>query len=155
MSHQSDCSIFFDYSACLSLSVSSFSVYVWRARVHRKVIITVRNEVAKVMFLHLSVILSTGGVCLSACWDTTPSRDQAHPSGTGTPQSNPQEQAPPKTRQIPPDQAHPPRTRHPPGRRRLLLRTVRILLECILVFKLVAKQTVISLKQVIQRLQEG
>ena len=36
---------------------------------------TGRNEVvAKVMFLLVSVILSTGegGVCLSACWDTTP-----------------------------------------------------------------------------------
>ena len=27
---------------------------------------------AKVMFLQASVILSTRGVCLSACWDTTP-----------------------------------------------------------------------------------
>ena len=53
-------------------------------------LITVRNEVAKVMFLHLSVCPQGGGVCLSACWDTT------SPS------------------------------------RRLLLRTVRILLECIL-----------------------
>ena len=42
-------------------------------------VITVRNEVAKVMFLHLSVSHSVhGGVCLSACWDTTP-RDQAPP----------------------------------------------------------------------------
>ena len=31
------------------------------------------NEVwGKVIFLHLSVILFTVGVCLSACWDTTP-----------------------------------------------------------------------------------
>ena len=36
--------------------------------------ITGRNEVvAKVIFLQASVILFTGGgVCLSACWDTTP-----------------------------------------------------------------------------------
>ena len=60
-------------------------------------IVTVRNKVAKAMFLHLSVIMFTGGVCLSACWDSIP------------------------------------RTRYPPGSRRLLLRTVRILLECILV----------------------
>ena len=33
------------------------------------------------MFLHLSVILFTGGVCLSACWDTTSPRE-AHPPGT-------------------------------------------------------------------------
>ena len=50
------------------------------------IIFTVRNEVAKVMFLHLSVILFTpgvGGVCLSACWDTTPlgstPPQEAHP----------------------------------------------------------------------------
>ena len=29
----------------------------------------------KVMFLHMSVILFTGGVCLSACWDTPPGPD--------------------------------------------------------------------------------
>ena len=61
------------------------------------------------------------GVCLSACWDT-PYPWSRHPP--------PQEQAPPRSRQ-------PPRSRHPPGAdtpsRRLLLRTVRILLECILV----------------------
>ena len=37
----------------------------------------------KVMFLHVSVILFTGGVCLSACWDTTP------------PEQTPPGQAPP------------------------------------------------------------
>ena len=72
--------------------------------------ITVRNEVAKVMFLYVSVILSTGGSVLSACWDTTPS----------------QEQTPPEAEPPPPRRSSP-----PPGR--LLLRTVRILLECILV----------------------
>ena len=41
-------------------------------RIWGKVIYTGRNEVvAKVIFLHLSVILFTGGVCLSACWDAT------------------------------------------------------------------------------------
>ena len=40
-------------------------------------VITVRNEVAKVMFLHLYVC-PQGGVCLSVCWDTTP-------LGAGTP----------------------------------------------------------------------
>ena len=72
--------------------------------------ITVRNEVAKVMFLHLSVILFTGGgVCLSACSDTT------HPRSRHSPQSR---------HPLPPS---------PPGRRPLF-RTVRILLECILVY---------------------
>ena len=46
---------------------------------------TIRNEVAKVVFLHLSVILFTGGVCLSACWDTPreappPQEAPPHPS---------------------------------------------------------------------------
>ena len=50
------------------------------------------------------VCLSTGGVCLSACRNTNP-----------------------------PEQTHNPREQTPTGSRRLLLRAVRILLECILV----------------------
>ena len=39
-----------------------------------------KDEVAKIMFLHMSVILSTGeGVCLSACWDTPPAPPRADP----------------------------------------------------------------------------
>ena len=75
-------------------------------------IFTVRNEVAKVMFLH-ACVHTGGGVCLSACWDTTP------------PGADPE--------QTPPEQT-PPRADTPPERRPLL-RTVRILLECILVIK--------------------
>ena len=91
------------------------------------VIFTVGNEVAKVMFLHLSVIMFTrGGVCLSACWDTIP---RAAPPDQRPPASRP----PPRA-----DTPQPgtPQTRHPSPRglgRRLLFRTVRILLECILV----------------------
>ena len=58
-------------------------------------IFTVRNEVAKATFVHLSVILFTGGrrgVCLSACWDTTP-QDQA-----------------PRSRRPPPGADHPRKT---------------------------------------------
>ena len=63
-------------------------------------VITGRNEVvAKVMFLHLSVILFTGGVCLSACWDTT-SRIR-YPPGAATPP--PPKQTPPRSR--PPTEA--------------------------------------------------
>ena len=51
---------------------------------------------AKVMFLQASVILSTGGVCLSACWDTTPP-DRTKPSWA---------------RPLP--RADTPSTRHPP-----------------------------------------
>ena len=68
--------------------------------------ITVRNEVcevAKVMFLHLSVILFTGGlgVCISACWDTAWSR---HPGADTSQKQPPLEQTPPQSR-YPPEQA--------------------------------------------------
>ena len=59
------------------------------------------------MFLQASVILSTGGgggVCLSACWDTTPPRTR-HPRTR-----HPLSRHPPGTR-------HPPRTRHTPRTR--------------------------------------
>ena len=74
-----------------------------------------------VMFLHVSVILFTGGVCPIACWDTPPpDQRQAspstrgrhpqtrHPLGPGIPQD--QRQAPPRDhRQATPwDQAPPP-----------------------------------------------
>ena len=69
-----------------------------KLKLHIFMLITVRNEVAKVMFLQVSVCPhGGGGVCLSACWDTTS------------------------------------QSRHPPHEIRSLLRTVRILLECILV----------------------
>ena len=68
--------------------------------------------------LRVSRILSGGGgVCLSACWDTTPQAD--------TPTLG---RHPPTPGQTPPGQTTPPP-------RRLLLRTVRILMECILVEK--------------------
>ena len=101
-------------------------------------LVTGRNEVvAKVMFLHVSVILLTGG---------SPGRE--NPPGPGRPpprpgRPSPPDQAdPPRTRQAPPqDQADPPprppdqadtppRTRH---QHTVNERPVRILLECILV----------------------
>ena len=95
-------------------------------------IVTGRNEVvAKVIFLHLFVILFTeGGFGLNACWDTTP------PPGADTPL----EQTPPGA-DTPgadtPSGADTPRSRHPPLGSRLqhtvYERPVRILLECILV----------------------
>ena len=115
--------------------------------------ITGRNEVvAKVIFLHLSLIHSVhgGGVCLSACWDTTPRTRQTPPQTRPMPPDQadpPQEQTPPgpgrppQTRQTPPlDHADPPtphtRQTPPPGSRlqhTVYERPVRILLECILV----------------------
>ena len=84
------------------LPVSACHSWCW-------LIITVRNEVAKVMFLHVSVILSTGGGSVSVHAGIPPPPNQG-PSPEQTP---PWEQTPPP--------------------RRLLLRTIHILLECILV----------------------
>ena len=113
-------------------------------------IFTGRNEVvAKVMFLHVSVILLTGGGLQAG----RPPQNRQTPSGPGR-------ETPPRNRQTPPDQAGrpppdqagrtpppdqagrpPPRTRQttpsPPGSRlqhTVNERLVRILLECILVF---------------------
>ena len=80
--------------------------------------VTSRNEVvAKVIFLHLSVIHSVHrgeGVCLSACWDTNPpGADTPLPPGADTPlEQTPPDQTSPPDQQTPPDQT-PPRTRHP------------------------------------------
>ena len=83
---------------------------------------------AKVMFLQVSVILSTrGGVCLSGCWDARP----PPPPWAGTP--------PPG--RYTPQAGTPPREGTPPGQAHRLQdmvyeRPVRILLECILVLNL-------------------
>ena len=97
------------------------------------------------MFLHLSVILSTrgGGVCPSACWDTPPWAGTPlgrpppgrHPLVRHPPGQTPPGRTPPwadTPQQTPPRQT--PHGQTPPPSRRLLLRTVGILLECILVF---------------------
>ena len=86
-------------------------------------IITSRNEVvAKVIFLHLFVILFTGGFCLSACWDTAPPRSRTPPPGADTPTppgaATPQEQSSPRTRPPGADtpwEETPPRDQTPPG----------------------------------------
>ena len=67
-------------------------------------VFTVLNEVAKVMFLHVSVILSTGGVCPIAYWDTPPWTRGRHPS--------PKSKYPRDQRQAPPPEQTPPRTVH-------------------------------------------
>ena len=83
------------------------------------IFITGRNEVvAKVIFLHLFVILFTGGVCLSACWDTTP-QDQTPPDQADTPSDQadtPPDQADtPQTRQTPPWTRQTPPGKHTPA----------------------------------------
>ena len=126
-------------------------------------VFTGRNEVvAKVMFLHVSVILSTGGVSRQG----EPPRDREPPRTKGEPpwtrENPPGPGRPPPTRENPPGtkgepppqtrenprtrqtplqtREHPPRPgrppTHPPGSRlqnTVYERPVRILLECILV----------------------
>ena len=98
--------------------------------------ITGRNEVvAKVMFLHVSVILSTGGGLQGeAPWTGRPP-DQADPPWAGKPPPGPGR--PPQTGQTPRAGRTPPGPcRPPPGSRlqnTVYERPVRLLLECILV----------------------
>ena len=54
-----------------------------------------------------------GGVCLSACWDTTPPWEQTPPPPRSDP---PRSRHPPPPEQTP-SRADTPRTRHPPGTR--------------------------------------
>ena len=105
--------------------------------------------VAKVMFLHVSVILLTGG---GVSGQGEPPRTRQTPPGPGRPPgtrqtppgpgrptpSPPGTRQTPRTRQTPPDQADPPRPGRPPSPGSRLQNTVyeqpvRILLECILV----------------------
>ena len=84
----------------------------------------------KVMVSQECVILFTGGVCLSACWDTTPPGSRQTPRadparadtrpGADTPWSRcPPEQTSPQSRHPSPRSRHPPgadpQSRHPPG----------------------------------------
>ena len=81
-----------------------------------------------------------GGVCISACWDTTPQEqtppwEQTRPPRSRHPPPGPD---PPRPGTTPPSGPDPPRSGHPPpaSRRQHTVneRPVRILLECILVF---------------------
>ena len=98
-----------------------FWYYKWRAessvfsykfpKEEWQIIITDRNEVvAKVMFLHVSVILSTGGGVL---WAPPPPGPGRPPPGPGRPPPRPGRH--PRTRQTLPDQADtPPGPGRPP-----------------------------------------
>ena len=107
-------------------------------------LVTVRNKVAKVMFLHVCVCPQRGvpgqvppkdqvhpppgtrytplGPGTPPPWDQvhlpgpgTPPQDQVHPPGLGTPPSRPG--TPPETRYTPQDQVHPPGTKYTPRTR--------------------------------------
>ena len=90
-----------------------------------------RNElVAKVIFLHLSVILFTGGglpQCMLGC---PPCQGDPPEGGTPLPRRPPCQGDPPPRR--PPCQGDPPGRR--PPRHTVNERSVHILLECILVY---------------------
>ena len=74
------------------------------------ILVTSRNEVvAKVMFLHVSVILFTGGVS----WQGDPPGQGEPPPGQGEPPQTGRNPSP-QTRQTPPNQADPPQTRETP-----------------------------------------
>ena len=92
-------------------------LFVWFCKVVIA-LITGRNEVvAKVIFLHLFVILFTGGVCLSACWDTPRSRHLPRPDPPGADPPSPEQTPPPHSRppwSRPPPWTRPPQTRPPP-----------------------------------------
>ena len=108
------------------------------SQLFRRDLLPPANEVwDKVIFFHLSVILFTGGVCLSACWNSRPPRPDT-PSRT----RHPWEQTTPGARHFPgPDTPHP-WTRHPPAQCMLgdtgNKRAVRILLECNLVLFIIS-----------------
>ena len=113
-----------------------------------------QGSCGKVMFLHVSVILSTGGVwqvdplaSRQPPWTDTPLAGRHHLAGRHplAGRDPPCRQTPPgrKTPSPPPAGRHPLAGRHLPGRHplagryppeRLLQRVVRILLDCILVF---------------------
>ena len=77
--------------------------HYWRLFRVTLVVVTARNEVCEGYVLHVSVILSTGGFCSIACWDTPPDQAPRRPS---PPRADPSEQAPPD--QTPPEQTTPP-----------------------------------------------
>ena len=118
---------------------------LWTVRILLKcILVTSRNEVvAKVMFLQVSVILSTGGVSGEPPPRPrrTPLPDQADtpPEEADTPQTkeNPPRPGRHTPNPLPGRGRHPPRPGRPPPGRRLQHtvneRPVRILLECILV----------------------
>ena len=142
------------YSAIRETSLTDQEIVIKRGKVCIDIfcnIFTGRNEVvAKVIFLHLSVILFTWGMSASVhagiphthTWEQTPPQS-GHPREQPPPRAaTPPEQTPPGA-DLPLEQTPPPPNRHPPGadtppgsrlRHTVNERPVRILLECILVY---------------------
>ena len=93
------------------------------------------NEVwGKVIFLHLFVILFTGGVCHSACWNTTPLSRRPPTKETPLPRRPPYQGNPPGQGD-PPWQGDPSNAEHAGrygqrGRYESLLECNLVILEC-------------------------
>ena len=104
-------SVLFSHPTWIDLSPSAaISVFTFKISNFVSTIFTVRNKVAKVMFLHVCVCPGGGGVP----GQVPPSWDQVHPLGPGT---SPRDQIHPLGPGTPPvDQVHRPGTRYtPPG----------------------------------------
>ena len=110
---------------CSNSKLNRVKVFLSTTPLDLRHIFTGRNEVlAKVIFLHLFVILFTGGG----------GSGKENPPGLG--EHPPQHGEPHQTRHIPPGGRPPPGMETPPGsrlRHTVYDRPVRILLECILV----------------------
>ena len=97
-----------NFSAIATVAEKGYRANKWRYSHDSGNFYRPQRSWAKVMFLQASVILLTwGGVCLSACWD-------AHPPGADTPlgADTPRTRHPPGTRH--PHGADTPGSRHPP-----------------------------------------
>ena len=103
-------SLFDDYRSLNTMESCQYAGQFVRRKIHVHGIFTGRNEVvAKVMFLHVCVILFTGGVSGQQPWDqaATPLRDQAD-TPSGPRRTPPGTRQPPWDQQTPPDQGEPP-----------------------------------------------
>ena len=100
-------------------------------------LVTGRNEGQGYVFTRVCHSVNRRGVCLSACWGTTPTQEQKPPRSTHPLLSRhpPPEQALPQSRHPSRWSRQPPRADPPGSRLRHTVneRPVRILLECILV----------------------
>ena len=105
----------------IHLSESGQLAFDWKA-FFCSILFTARKRSLRRLCFYtcLSFILFTGGVCLSACWDTTPEQTppprSRHPLEQTPPGADtPQRRHPLGADTPPPEQTPPPPSRHPPG----------------------------------------